>query len=85
MGERKVQTIREAIAVALEGLSGDLHEWVCLAQQRNALRKHVKLFVHEFAQRRGVILEDKDITDELDAIVAALKSGRPLAEVARVE
>lgn len=77
MPERAI--IREAVAIALEGLAGSLLEWVCLAKQRDAMRTHVHRFVHDFARNRGVILEDSDIKAELDKIVAELKSGRPLS------
>lgn len=72
------RTIREAIAVALEAVPGDLHEWCVLAKQRDALRRHVVAWVHDYARNRGVILSDRDITDELDRIVAELRAGRPL-------
>lgn len=74
------QIIREAIAVALEGLSGDVLEWIVFAKQRNAMREHVKGFVHDFARNRGVILSDSDITGELDAIVAELRSTKLLVD-----
>lgn len=78
------KTIREAVAIALEGLPGhDLLEYVVLAKQRDAMRNHVKRFVHEYARNRGVILTDKDITSELDVIVAELKSGKTLTEARR--
>lgn len=73
------KTIREAIAIALEGLSGDLLEWCVLAKQRDAMRKHVVRFVHDYARNRGVILSDEDITSELNKIVAELRSGLPLS------
>lgn len=68
------RTIREAIFVGLEGLSGTVEEWL-LAEgaQRKAMRAHVRDFVHEYALRRGVILQDDDIDTELDAIVSDLK------------
>lgn len=72
-------TIRQAIAIALEGLTGDIYEWVVLAQQRNALRKHVLLWVHDYARNRGVILSDADINGELDTIINELRSGLPLS------
>lgn len=68
------RTIRDAIAIALEGLNGDLLEWVVLAKQRAALRDHVKLWVHDYARHRGVILSDRDIVDELDAVIAELRT-----------
>jgi hypothetical protein len=77
------RTIREAIGVALEGLSGDVLEYVVFAKQRDAMRHHVLRFVHEYARNRGVILTDKDITDELACVVAELKSGKPLGVAAR--
>lgn len=77
MGDRRI--IREAIAVALEGLAGDVLEWIVFAKQRNAMREHVKGFVHDFARNRGVILNDSDIAGELDVIVAELRSGKALS------
>lgn len=72
------RTIREAIAVALEGLSGDMFVWVVLAKQRDALRAHVVKWVHEYAQNRGVILSDADIESELAQVIAELRSGQPV-------
>lgn len=74
------RTIREAIGIALEGLSGDLFEWVVLAKQRDSLRKHVLTWVHDYARARGVILSDRDIKDELDRVINELKSGKPLSQ-----
>lgn len=85
MGEIGGRTIRQAIAIALEGLTGELLEWVVLAKQRDAMRKHVVRFVHDYARNRGVILSDKDITDELAVVIAELKSGKPLAAAAAPE
>lgn len=67
------RTIREAVGVALEGLSGDLLEWVVLAKQRDAMRAHVIRFVHDYARSHGVLLSDSDITSELDLVIAELK------------
>ncbi|HEY6034504.1 MAG TPA: hypothetical protein VIV58_09605 [Kofleriaceae bacterium] len=73
MNERR-NIIREAIAIALEGgPSGDLHMWCNLAKQRDALRKHVMRFVLDFAQARGVILEERDVTREIDNVIAELR------------
>lgn len=83
VGEVGGRTIREAIAIALEGLSGDLLEYVVFAKQRAAMREHVIRYVHDYARNRGVILTDKDIITELDLVVAELKSGKPLGEAAR--
>lgn len=67
------RTIREAIAIALEGINGDILEWIVFAKSRAALRDHVKLWVHDYARHRGVILSDRDITDELDLVIAELR------------
>lgn len=72
------RTIREAIAVALEGLSGDLFVWVVLTKQRDVLREHVIRWVHEYAKNRSVILTDEDIESELARIIAELRDGIPL-------
>jgi ribosomal protein S15P/S13E len=79
------KTIRQAIAIALEGLNGDLLEWVVLTQQKKALRSHIKSWVHDYARSRGVILSDSDIESELKEIISELRSGVPLASVARSE
>jgi hypothetical protein len=78
------KTIRQAIAIALEGLNGDLLEWVVLTQKK-ALRSHIKSWVHDYARSRGVILSDSDIESELKEIISELRSGVPLASVARSE
>jgi hypothetical protein len=77
------RTIREAIGIALEGLSGDVLEYVVFAKQRAAMREHVVRYVHDYARNRGVILTDDDINSELTKIITELKSGRPLGEAAR--
>lgn len=77
------RTIREAIAIALEGLAGDLLEWVCLAKQKAAMRKHVVTFVADYARNRGVILSEQDITSELDKVIAELRDGKSLSEARR--
>lgn len=64
--------VRIAVDVAIEGLPGPLHEWV-MPSRRAALRAHVLLFVHDFARARGVILEDSDVLDDLDLVIAELK------------
>jgi hypothetical protein len=65
--------IREAIAVALEGVSGDLHMFVVLAKQRDALRKHTIGFVLDFARYRGVLLEERDVKQEIENVIAELR------------
>lgn len=78
------RTIREAVAIALEGLPGsDLLQYVVLAKQRDAMRKHVMGFVHDYARNRGVILTDRDISTELDAIIGELRGGKSLSEARR--
>lgn len=67
------KTIREAIAIALEGLAGDLTEWVLISQHYAAMRVHVVNWVHDYAVHRGVVLNDKDIEDELDAVVREIR------------
>lgn len=69
-------SIRDAVLIALEGLPGAPAEWVALPKQRDAMRHHVLAFVHEFAHKRGVILEDVDVLGELDAVVAELTKRR---------
>lgn len=72
----KRNIIREAVAVSIEGLPGEAAEWVAL--NPTAMRKHALSFVRDFAKNRGVILTDRDIKTELDAIVEELRSGKPL-------
>jgi hypothetical protein len=74
----KRTAIRHAIGIALEGLSGELLEWVVLAKQKDAMRKHVIRFVFDYALTHGLTLTAEDITAELDAIVRELKHGAPL-------
>ena len=69
------RTIREAIAVALEGLSGSAEEWLLASnsEDKQRLRSYVRTWVHEYAAARGVILEDRDIDTELQDIVNRLR------------
>jgi hypothetical protein len=61
--------IREALAVALEGLPEDASE---LASDRD-VRRYLREFFKEFALRRGVIIEDADCADEIRALIAELR------------
>ena len=73
------RTIREAVAIALEGVNvGDLAMFVNLAQQRDAIREHVVRWVTEYGLNRGVALERAEIEAELAAIIAELRAGGPL-------
>lgn len=74
--EPRGRTISEAVALALEALPGRLSEWLSGEPQLAALRAHVALWVHEYAIRRGVILEDRDVADELEAVISNLRGGR---------
>ena len=74
MPETKGRTIREAIAVALEGLPGNLGEWVLSQPERTAMRAYVIEWIQDYAKVRGVILDPKvDIEPELRAVIAELK------------
>jgi hypothetical protein len=68
--ERQVQTIREAVRAALEGIpkrvTGDAD------LDANLVRVAVLGYVHAFALRRDVILSDTDISSELEAIAAEI-------------
>jgi hypothetical protein len=68
------RTIREAILIALEAIAGRPSEWVGDDMHRVALRDHVLRFVHSYAEHRGVILEDRDVAGELDAVIAELRA-----------
>ncbi len=75
----KGRTIREAIAIALEGLPGHVHEWAnATGEERKAMRIHVIAWLQEYARIRGVILDPKlDIEPELDAVVAIARTKTP--------
>lgn len=68
------RTVREAIAIALEPVNARpsaMHSDPEL--ELVAVRNHVMAWVHSYAERRGVILEDRDIAEELDAVLAELR------------
>lgn len=66
-------TVREAIAIALEGLPGTIDGWV-LDDDHNTLRWHVIDFVVKYALKRGVILNiDKDIVPEINTVISSLR------------
>lgn len=65
------RTIREAIALAIEPLSGNLDEWATM--DRAALKEHVLRWVHDYAAHRGVLLSDSDILSELAGVVEELR------------
>lgn len=69
------RTIREAIAIALEAVSGRPSEWLAAKPQLEALIEHVTRWVHDYARHRDVILTDDDITSELTAVLADLRGG----------
>lgn len=66
-------TIREAILIAIEGLKGRPDDWATKGD-KELLRTHVLNYVHDYTKRRGVILEDKDIEDELQTVLDELKA-----------
>jgi hypothetical protein len=66
--------VHEAILIALEGLQGKPNAWLLsYGENRKAMREHVLRWVHEYAERRGVVLADQDIVDELDRIIEEVK------------
>jgi hypothetical protein len=65
------RTIREAVALAIEGLSGSPIDWV--VEDPDELRHHVMRWVADYAKHRGVLLEPNDIATELHAIVEQIK------------
>lgn len=71
------RTVRDAILIALEAVSGRPVEWIVDDQQRLALRNHVMAWVHSYAEHRGVILDDFDVVGELDAVIAQLRASCP--------
>jgi hypothetical protein len=68
-------TVRQAIGLALEDLSGSREEWLVPGPQRKAMEGHVVSFVIAYATKRGLILETKDVTAELERIISELKRG----------
>lgn len=73
MSERG-RTIREAILLALEATTptaGALHPDQQV--ELTAVRYHVMGWVHSYAESRGVILADRDITGELDQVLGNLR------------
>lgn len=71
----KARTIRDAIAVALEGLPGQKTNWAFAGKdEKVALRSYIIDWVQDYAKRRGVILDPAiDIVPELDRVIAELK------------
>jgi hypothetical protein len=63
------RSLRAAIAVSLEPLR--VAEFLVDDGGRAALRAHVLLWMHDYAIRRGVLLDDADILAELEAVIAA--------------
>ncbi len=55
-------TIKQAIGIALEGMPVDALKMI----DTKEARKLILLYVHEYAKNHDVILEDSDITSELD-------------------
>lgn len=73
MSERG-RTIREAIAVALEGLPGTLDSWL-FDRDAKTIRAHVVEWVLEYGFHRGVILDAKqDIEPEIRKVIEELRS-----------
>jgi hypothetical protein len=72
---QRVQTIREALAVALEGLPGASDVWILSgAKEQTAMRHHLIKFIEDFGINRGVILDvEKDIVPEINKIIAELR------------
>lgn len=68
------KTVREALAVALEGLSGDRFEWAIV--EPKALKEYLADWIKKYALARGVIVEDVDVDDEIRALVNALRRGQ---------
>ena len=60
-------TIRQAVALALELLPALAPDFVD-EKMRSAIRANVRTYVHDYAKRRGVLLEDSDIDSELDTL-----------------
>lgn len=68
--QERGRTVRQAIAIAIEGLNGEPITWA--VEEMFTLREYVLRWVHEYARNRNVILTDADIEEELAAIVAAI-------------
>jgi len=68
------RTVREAIAIALEGIPGQPDGWLFVPIERAAVREHVIGWIQDYAQRRNVILDvKKDIEPELDLVIKQLR------------
>lgn len=67
------RNIRAVLALALEGLAGDPFEWAIV--NGDSLRDHITRWVKSYGAARGVVFEDKDIADEIDALANSLRDG----------
>lgn len=71
MSERG-RTVREAMAVALEGLA-DPHEIAIV--DAVAMREYLRDWIKGYAKFRGVIIDNQDVDDEIVDIIAMLRNG----------
>lgn len=65
-------TVEQAIAIALEGISGDLNEWVSDDKRQAALRGYLVDWVTDWAAHRGVSFQEADVIAEIDTVIANL-------------
>jgi len=66
------RTLREALAVALEGLPTG-SDMMDDTNARRAIGSYLRSWIKSYALRRGVILEDADLDDEIRSIIAELR------------
>ena len=81
------RTIREAIALAVEGLEGRVGDWLgrdVIDRRHTAASNYITGWVHGYAKARGVILEDADIAAELERVIEDLRRGLPVSSRASV-
>lgn len=65
-------TVKQAVVLALEGISGDLNEWVSNDKQRLALRGYLVHWVTDWAKHRGVSFDEADVSAEIDTVITNL-------------
>lgn len=64
----KGMSIRDAVTIALEAIPGSI-DATLIDLKTSAVRDHVVGFIKEFARNRGVLFDDKDILDDVNAVI----------------
>lgn len=73
--------VRHLIELAFEGMPNDVREVL----DDNEIRQLVTTYVRSAALSKGVILEDVDITSELDQIVPSESTGERLVRQSAID